>query len=166
MAMNQPLDWRQYDRRIFAALAIMFPYVMIYAGKYSGTVVADPALTSQAFEVARQRFAPGYLEPLIFYRDLALYLALTPRYWLGIIALVMLCRYRRGTLATRVSVGMTLGFVIVTCLIPTLDVIISSRMGRLPFQIDLIRNLRYLDVWLLGIVAAGVSFGRRVRRDR
>lgn len=137
-----------------AALAIMFPYVMIYAGKYSGTVVADASLTQQAFEIARERFAPGYLEPLVFYRDLLLYLAVTPRYWLGFAALYALCRYRRGTLATRVSVGMSLGFVIVTCLIPTLDVIVSSRMGRLPFQIDLIRNLRYLDVWLLGIVSA------------
>ncbi|MDB5339191.1 MAG: hypothetical protein JWN70_4810, partial [Planctomycetaceae bacterium] len=37
-----------------------------------------------------------------------------------------------------------------------LDVIVSSRMGRLPFQIDLIRNLRYLDVWLLAVVAAAL----------
>lgn len=139
-----------------AALAIMFPYVMVYAGKYSGTVVTDPSLTAQAFEIARERFAPGYLEPLVFYRDLGLYLVLTPRYWLGIAACIMLCRYRRHTLTTRVTVGMTAGFVIVTCLIPTLDVIVSSRMGRLPFQIDLIRNLRYLDVWLLGVVAAAV----------
>lgn len=29
MAMNQPLDWRQYDRRIFAALAIMFPVIVV-----------------------------------------------------------------------------------------------------------------------------------------
>lgn len=150
-----------------AALAIMFPYVMIYAGKYSGTVVTDPNLTSQAFQIARERFAPGYLEPGIFYRDLALYVLLTPRYWLGIAALYALCRYRRGMLATRVSVGMSLGFAIVTCVIPTLDVMVSSRMGRLPFQIDLIRNLRYLDVWLLGMVAAAVreinrpDWGRR-----
>ncbi len=139
-----------------AALAIMFPYVMVYAGKYSGTVVPDAAITAQAFEIARERFAPGYLEPLVFYRDLALYIALNPRYWMGIAALVLLCRYRRTSLTTRVSVGMTLGYVIVTCLIPTLDVIVSSRMGRLPFQIDLIRNLRYLDVWLLGMVAAAL----------
>ncbi|MDB5340582.1 MAG: rane protein of unknown function, partial [Planctomycetaceae bacterium] len=139
-----------------AAIVIMFPYVMVYAGKYSGTVVPDAAVTAQAFEIARERFAPGYLEPLVFYRDLGLYLACNPRYWMGIAALVLLCRYRRGTLATRVSVGMTLGYVIVTCVIPTLDVIVSSRMGRLPFQIDLIRNLRYLDVWLLAIVAAAV----------
>ncbi len=139
-----------------AALAIMFPYVMVYAGKYSGTVGANAAVTAQAFEIARERFAPGYLEPLVFYRDLALYLAFNPRYWMGIAGLVMLCRYRHGTLTTRVSVGMTLGYVIVTCVIPTLDVIVSSRMGRLPFQIDLIRNLRYLDVWLLGIVAAAL----------
>jgi hypothetical protein len=139
-----------------AAVAIMFPYVMIYAGKYSGTVVPDAAVTAQAFEIARQRFAPGYLEPLVFYRDLAVYFACNPRYWMGIAAMVLLCRYRRGTLTTRVSIGMTLGFVIVTCLIPTLDVIVSSRMGRLPFQIDLIRNLRYLDVWLLAIIAAAL----------
>lgn len=150
-----------------ATLAIMLQYVMVYASKYSGTVVTDPNLTQQAFEIARERFAPGYLEPLVFYRDLLIYLTVTPRYWLGFAALCALCRYRRGTLATRVSIGMSLGFAIVTCLIPTLDVIVSSRMGRLPFQIDLIRNLRYLDVWLLGMVGALVrevnrpEWGRR-----
>lgn len=29
MAMNQPLDWRQYDRRIFAFLAILFPIIVL-----------------------------------------------------------------------------------------------------------------------------------------
>lgn len=139
-----------------AALTIMFPYVMIYAGKYSGTVVPNAAITAQAFEIARERFAPGYLEPLVFYSDLALYIVVNPQYWMGIASLILLCRYRRGSLTTRVSVGMTLGYVIVTCLIPTLDVIVSSRMGRLPFQIDLIRNVRYLDVWLLCMVAAAL----------
>ena len=139
-----------------AALAVMFPYVLIYAGKYSGTVVTDPNLTKLAFDVARERFAPGYLEPLVFYRDLAIYIATTPRYWLGFAALYALCRYRRTALTTRVSVGMSVGFAIVTCLIPTLDVIVSSRLGRLPFQIDLIRNLRYLDVWLLGMVVSSI----------
>lgn len=139
-----------------AALTVMFPYVLVYTGKYNGTVVANAELTRQAFEIAKERFAPGYLEPLVFYRDLAIFLATNPRYWFGIAALVLLCRYRPRSLATRVSAGMTVGFVIVTCLIPTLDVLVSRQLGRLPFQIDLIRNLRYLDVWLIGMIAAFV----------
>lgn len=137
-----------------AALTVMYPYVKIYTSKYTGTVVENAELTRQAFEVARERFAPGYLEPAIFYRDFGLFIAANPRYWFGIAALILLCRYRPRALATRVSLGMTAGFFIVTCLIPTLDVLISQQYGRLPFQIDLIRNLRYLDVWLLGMVAA------------
>jgi hypothetical protein len=137
-----------------AALTVMYPYVKIYTGKYTGTVVASAELTQKAFDIARERFAPGYLEPLIFYRDFGIFLATNPRYWFGIAALILLCRYRPRSLTTRVSLGMTVGYFIVTCLIPTLDVLISQRYGRLPFQIDLIRNLRYLDVWLLGMVAA------------
>jgi hypothetical protein len=137
-----------------AALAVMYPYVRIYTSKYTGTVVASAELTQQAFEIAKERFAPGYLEPLVFYRDLGIFLATNPRYWFGIAALILLCRYRPRSLTTRVSVGLTVGYVIVTCLIPTLDVLVSQQYGRLPFQIDLIRNLRYLDVWLLGMVAA------------
>ncbi|MDB5390663.1 MAG: rane protein of unknown function [Planctomycetaceae bacterium] len=137
-----------------AALGVMYPYVRIYTSKYSGTVVESAELTRQAFEIAKERFAPGYLEPLVFYRDFGLFVAANPRYWFGIAALILLCRYRPRSLTTRVSVGMTVGYFIVTCLIPTLDVLISQQYGRLPFQIDLIRNLRYLDVWLLGMVAA------------
>lgn len=138
------------------AIAVMFPYVMVYAGKYSGTVVTDPNLTAQAMEVARQRFAPEYLDPRIFYRELAIHLLITPRHWLGIAAFYLLCRYRRNSLTTKVSVGMLTGYVIVTCLIPAVDVTISSMLGRLPFQIDLIRNMRYLDVLFLGLVAAAL----------
>lgn len=147
-------------------LAVMFPYVVVYSNKYAGTVVKDAELTSQAFEAARERFAPGYLEPLVFQRDCLIFLATTPRYWLGIVALGWLLKVRSKTLATRVSVGVTLGFVIVTFVIPTLDVLISSRLGRLPFQIDLIRNLRYLDVLLLAIVGAALREINRPQTGR
>lgn len=144
-----------------AALAVMYPYVKTYTQKYEGTVVSNPETVAQAFEISRERFAPGYLEPLVFYRDLFVFLVTSPRYWFGIAGLVALLWYRRRSLASRVAVGMTVGFVIVTCLIPTTDVLVAQRLGRLPFQIDLIRNLRYLDVWLLGIIGACVrEFGR------
>jgi hypothetical protein len=29
MATEHPLDWRRYDRRLFAAVALIFPVVMV-----------------------------------------------------------------------------------------------------------------------------------------
>ncbi len=67
---------------------------------------------------------------------------------------------------TRLFVAMLAGWGVVTFALPALDWALAERLGRQPFQFNLVRNLRYLDVWLLAILALLVRASRRKGRQR
>ena len=145
------------------AVAVMFPYILIYTSKYSGTVIADQIVIDRAMEVARDRLAPGFLDMGLFMRQIAGFLATNVRYWPGIAAVVWLLMRRRRRRPVRVLGAMALGYAIVTILIPAVDLLLANYLGRMPFQIDLIRNIRYGDVFLLAVF--GIAW-RETRRGR
>jgi hypothetical protein len=137
-----------------AALAVMLPYSLVYAAKYSGTVADDPALMLQAAIAARERFAQGFLDLDYFLMKLGWMFLKHPRFWIGFACAAWLVRRRRNEWPVRLGMGMAAGYAIVTFAIPALDLTLASHLGRLPFQVDLMRNVRYLDIFVL--VAAGL----------
>jgi len=146
-----------------AALAAMTPYALIYAGKYAGTVAPDPALMARAVEITRQRLAPGFLDFGLFLQQVLGMLATRPRYWPALLAVIWLVSRSRHRRSVRVLVGMALGYFVVTFAIPAADLMTAASLGRLPFQVDLVRNIRYIDVFALAVL--GLTL-REIRAGR
>ena len=144
------------------AVAVMLPYMLVYASKYSGARVPDAEIGTKVLNYATQRFAPGYIDLSIFYSQVRALLIQNYRYWLGAAAIVLLVPLYRRSSCVRFFYGTLAGFCIVTFLLPFIDLTIAKRLRTLPFQVDLIRNIRYLDVLLLSTIALLVGEYRRL----
>jgi len=138
-----------------AALATMLPYTLIWMSKYSGTVV-DGTTTATVYEFAREYLNPGFLDLSVCVGQMASYLVEHARFWPGMAAVVWLVAYRRHRRPVRLLGGMALGFGIVMLAVPAVDFTVSARLGRLPFQVDLVRNFRYVDVFLLATLGVAL----------
>jgi len=148
-----------------AALAVMLPYGFVYGRKYAGTVVGDEAVVRAAWEAARTRFAAGFIDLPVFFRDLAVWWALNPVMLLGTAAAVACWRRERFSAedagrGVRLLGGMSLGLAIVAFALPAVDLSLARAWGRLPFQVDLIRNARYLELLALCWTARALRTGR------
>jgi hypothetical protein len=167
LALGSSAPWR---RRILglagataATLAVMLPYAWRYASAYERSV-SGPAPSLQGL---RTIFAP--LQPGAFTsRALSMFLH-EPRFWVLAAALALLVApalaRRPGAGAVRMLWGALAGLLIVTFLVPALDWRLAERLGRLPFQIDLPRNLRYLEVILVAALGLVVSRPGRPRAE-
>ncbi|HVT58069.1 MAG TPA: hypothetical protein VHR45_06695 [Thermoanaerobaculia bacterium] len=135
-----------------AAIVTMAPFALFYATRrvaYAGQgehLVGELAKIMPAF--APREFFRASLHMILF----------TPRYWLlcaGLCALALWCRTRP---AVRVFLGMLLGFALVAFVMPTIDWSLADRFGRMPSQIGLIRNIRYIDVVLMTTVVLAARY--------
>jgi len=144
--------WKRLGWGVLAggvAILVMLPYVLVYAGKYVGTVEADAALMAETVAMVRKRFALGYLDLDIFAHQMGVFLASHPQYWLALVGAAWLAKKHRGEWTTRLLFGTALGYAIVVFAIPIVDLSLARAWGRLPFQVDLVRGVRYLDIFVL-----------------
>jgi hypothetical protein len=132
---------------------IMLPYATRYEGARRGG--ADG---SESLQVLRSIVAP--FEPHRFYAAALDLILQTPRYWLLLAGIALVAATARS--GRRVFLAMLAGWALVTLLVPELDWVIATSRNRQPFQFNLVRNLRYLDVWLLATLAMLVRTHRQV----
>lgn len=141
---------------VLAVLVVMLPYAAQYVGKYRQTVVGDTQLMEKSIQYARERFAPGFLDYQAFLANLYHLVAEHPHYWPGLAAVVVLLAFFRRDNDVRLFFGMLAGFAAVVFFIPWVDLTVANRLNRLPFQYDLMRGIRYLDVVCLAAIAVVV----------
>jgi hypothetical protein len=127
-----------------ATVLVMLPYAARY-----GAARQTAASGGLGLEVLQTIIGP--FEPHRFYPAAWGLLVNTPRYWLLLTGLALLIAARKP--GTRLFFGMLAGWGIVTFFLPALDWALAERLGRQPFQFNLVRNLRYLDIWLLAALA-------------
>src|SRR4051812_171417 len=136
-----------------AAAATMLPYVIVYTLRYQRTVDADPSISAQAIQIVRntstQLEVRGVLHSLMMFRLRSL------RFLLDGLAIALLLR-RRFDRPFRFYLGLAAGFLIVTIVVPLVDGTIAAHVGRRPYETELIRSLRLLDVFLIGALALAV----------
>lgn len=126
------------------AVLIMLPYALRY-----GAARQAAESGGQGLEILRTILAP--FEPQRFYSDVLHLVMGTPRYWVLLAGLVLVLVARPP--GTRLFFGMLAGWGLVTFALPVFDWALAEKLGRQPFQFNLVRNLRYLDVWLLATLA-------------
>ena len=136
-----------------AALATMGPYVVIYSARYGVSLDADPVITARAVELSRALFsdlAPG---PVL--RSILLHRLTSLRVLLDVLAVVLLLRHRFDR-SLRFFLGCLAGFAIVTFAVPIVDGTIAIYLARRPYEYEMIRNVRYLDLMLAAAFALAV----------
>ena len=137
-----------------AAAITMLPYVVVYVSRYGRTVDADPAIAARALEIVRGEFAN--LNPWHVLIELLQYRARTLRILLDIGVIVLLRRHRFDW-PLRFYLGLGAGILLVSFGVPLVDNSIASYLGRRPFQFELVRGLRFLDLLLGGGMALVVA---------
>ncbi len=129
------------------ACLTLAPYALIYTSRFVDQNNADTVMMQQVIQLASQHHANGYHDFGYYARDVGRNLLTSPRLWPGMLAAVVLWRkYRRRT-SVRFLFGAVAGFGIVTLLLPATDLLVADWLQRMPYQIDLIRGVRYLDVF-------------------
>lgn len=147
---------------IVAAVLIVIPYFVIFLGTYHGKQ-PPPDQFETIYNTAVERFIPGTLDiGLSLKRSCIFALLRNTRYFtlfMLIWAAVGQIFAWRGDRKTRtIARFLTLGLVfymLITVGIPLIDQIISARLGRMPFQVDLVRGLKGWPWWLLMLGAPG-----------
>jgi hypothetical protein len=147
-----------------AALAAMAPYIAVYAVRYGQTVDVDPGVVARSLDI----ITPIYedLEPSRLLRDVLVYRVTTFRILLDITAVVLLMR-RPFDRASRFYVGLVAGFLMVTFGVPAVDRAVSTYLNRRPFEFEMARGVRFLDLITIGALAVGIrdwQSGRRAIR--
>lgn len=135
-----------------AAFATMGPYVLIFTTRYRGTVAIDPAIAARSLELVRATFADLSAGRVL--RELVVHRVMTLRILLDAMAVALLVGHRVDR-SMRFYLGILAGFAIVTFAVPAVDGAIANYLGRRPYEYEMIRNVRYLDV----LVAAALGLG-------
>ncbi len=141
---------------VLAAVAATVLVMLPYAARY-GAARQTAAGGGQGLEVLHTIIGP--FEPHRFYAAALSLVAGTPRYWVLPAGLALLIAARKP--GTRFFFGMLAGWGVVTFFLPALDWALAEKLGRQPFQFNLVRNLRFLDIWLLATLALVVRAYRR-----
>jgi hypothetical protein len=146
---------------VAAAVAAMLPFVIIYTTRYQQTVDVDPAMAARSMQIASGFYADN--SPARVLRQLVAYRVGSFRVCLDALALVLLCRRRFDT-AMRFYVGLLVGFALVTFAVPIADDAVASYLGRRPYELELMRSIRFMDMFLVGALALAVRGWRGSRR--
>ncbi|HEV7670169.1 MAG TPA: hypothetical protein VGS22_16750 [Thermoanaerobaculia bacterium] len=141
---------------VLAAGAVTILVMVPYAARYGAARQAAEG-GGQGLQVLHTIIGP--FEPQRFYTAALALVVGTPRYWVLLAGLVLLIAARRP--GTRLFLGMLVGWGLVTFALPAFDWALAEKLGRQPFQFNLVRNLRYLDFWLLTTLALLARFFRR-----
>ncbi len=144
-----------------AATAAMLPFVIVYATRYQQTVDVDPAIAARAIQIAGG-FYPNNSVGIVL-REVVEYRVTSLRVCLDILAFVLLFRRPFDT-AMRFYVGLLTGFALVTFAVPIVDNAAAAYMGRRPYQLELLRSVRFMDMFLFGALALAVREWRGTRR--
>ena len=144
-----------------AATLAMLPFVITYATRYQQTVDVDPVIAARAIEIARG-FYPDNSAGIVL-RQLVEYRVTSLRVCLDVLALVLLFRRPFDT-AMRFYVGLLTGFALVTFAVPIVDNAAAAYMGRRPYQLELLRSIRFMDMFLFGALALAARGWRGTRR--
>jgi hypothetical protein len=167
-ASNEPLMARAGGAAlgVAAAAAAMLPYIIVYAARFRHTVDVDPTVAARALQIVHNEFAninPGHvLRELLDYRVRSL------RIFLDGLAVFLLFGHRLDR-SMRFYIGLGAGLLLVVFGVPLVDNTITAHLGRRPFQFEIVRGLRFLDLFLVGALALAVrdwrgsrSAGRRL----
>jgi hypothetical protein len=155
VASDEPMAARMKGAALamIAAAATMLPYVIVYTLRYQRTVDADADVAAQAIQVVRntsiQLEVPRVLQSLVMFRVQSL------RILLDGLALVLLLRQRHDR-TRRFYLGLALGFLLIVFVVPSIDGVIAAHFGRRPYETELVRNVRFLDLFLVGALALAV----------
>jgi hypothetical protein len=162
-ASDAPLTTRLIAGTIAAAAAIatMAPYVVVYATRYGQTVDTDPGVVARSLELVRPMFQD--LEPARLLRDVATYRVTTLRVLLDVTALWLFVR-RPFDRVSRFYLGLAAGFFIVTFGVPLVDGVVAAHLGRRPFEFEMARGVRFLDLLTIGALAVGIRDWQGSRR--
>jgi hypothetical protein len=129
--------------------------------RYGQTVDVDPSIATRTLELIRPMFRD--LEPLRLLRDLLWFRVSSFRILLDGLALLVLVR-RPFDRASRFYAGLALGFVLVTFGVPALDGVAAEYLHRRPFEFEMARGVRLIDLFDIGALALAVRDWRKGRR--
>lgn len=147
---------------VVAAVMIVVPYFVIFLGTYSSKQ-PPPDQFETIYNFAAQRFIPGNLDiglSLKRFFDFAWQrnTRLLTIFLLTWAVAGQIFAWRGDQKARTIARFLILGlafYMLVTVGIPFIDQVMSARLGRMPFQIDLARGLKSWPWWLLLLGAPG-----------
>ncbi|MCL4258041.1 MAG: hypothetical protein KJZ53_05870, partial [Anaerolineales bacterium] len=154
-----------------ALLVVVLPYVWFYLTNYAHGEVIDYALTRQIWS---ERLYPGFVDLGYGFREFINVIVIEREVELFIVGgLAVLfsflpLRQHDAALARLLQVWLV-GILLASVVIPIIDFSIAVHLERLPLQVDLVRNLRYLfpllllfSLWAPFVVASGALFGLKL----
>ena len=155
VASDAPLKARAGGALLAAGAAVlaMLPYILIYSERYASATGTDPIVAARARDITMLGYA--HLQPGLVVRQLFEHRVATLRILLDVFALALLVRHGFDR-PVRFLAGLAIGFAIVAFALPIVDVAIARELGRRPYQIEMIRAVRYLDLFVIGALAIAV----------
>lgn len=142
-----------------AAVLVMLPYIVSYAATYANAAGSDPGMAGRARDIIMPAYA--HLQPNLVLGQIVEHRVTSFRVLLDGFALVLLMRGGFDR-AMRFLAGLAIGFVLAVFVLPIADFVIAEASDRRPYQIELVRATRYLDLFVIGALAVVV---RRWRGD-
>lgn len=163
VASDEPLMARASGAAlgVAAAAVTMLPYIIVYAARYQQAVDVDPAVTARAMQIVQGEFAR--FSPAHVLRDVFDHRVFTLRIFLDLLAAVLLFRHPLDR-SRKFFFGLLAGCLLVSLGVPLADNAMAWYLGRRPFQYEIVRGIRFLDVFLVGALALGVRDWRGSRR--
>jgi len=144
------------------AVLIIAPYFIIFTGTYSGKQ-PPPDQYETIYNFAAQRLIPGSLDLGLLLKNLFKYARRHDTRFFTLFLLIWAVTgqifawkddRKTRTIARFLILGLVF-YMFVTVVIPLADQIISARLRRMPFEIDLARGLKFWPWWLLLLGAPG-----------
>jgi hypothetical protein len=155
VASDKPLPARAGGAAIAASAAIvaLLPYILIYTERYASATGSDPAVAARARDLALLGYA--HLQPSAVVRQLFEHRVTSLRIFVDVFVLALVVRQGFDR-QVRFLVGLAIGFVLVAFALPIIDLAIAQQTGRRPYQIEMVRAVRYLDLFVIGALAVAV----------
>lgn len=147
---------------VITAVLIVTPYFIIFAGTYPGKQPPSDQYET-IYNFAVQRLIPGSLDLGLLLKNCFNFARRHDTRFFTLFLLVWAVTgqifawkddRKTRTIARFLILGLVF-YMFVTVLIPLVDQIISARLRRMPFEIDLARGLKFWPWWLLLLGAPG-----------
>ena len=136
-----------------AAVLAMAPYVVVYSERYASGAGSNPEMAARVRDITLLGYV--HLEPAHVLEQLVRHRVGTLRVGLDLLALTLLV-WSGFNRSTRLLIGLFAGFVLLTFVLPIADGAIARELGRRPYQIEMVRAVRYLDLFVAGALAIAV----------
>jgi len=149
-------NWKWAIAAGIVAIIILAPYAWIYSTRYVDQNESVDISHTQIVRLSQEHHGAEYHNMDVFLQFLGSYLAGSIQYVVAGLTLCLVTYQVKRRASVRFLWGAVTGFCIVTFLVPIVDWKISELLGRMPYQLDLIRGVRYLDVICLSIILLGI----------